>query len=121
VSRQEIDALDAEIQALESSIDQTSGMTRINAINEQICAKKIEMQRLLSIETRAVPADIREQLDSLDQQIGALEREVSKVTDVWIQQGGDSQAKYLRLTKLKLEKQRLLAGRPSLSGSEVVQ
>jgi hypothetical protein len=49
----------------------------------------------------------QEQLDSLDGQIVTLEKEVSQSSDLW---GGAIQAKCLRPTRLKLEKQRLLAG-----------
>jgi hypothetical protein len=115
--RSDIESLDAEIQALEAQIDQTSGMSQVARINEQICAKKTEMQRLLFSEGRATPTDIREQLDRLDQEIDVLEREVSQVTDQWIRQGGDSQIKIQRLTSLKLQKQRLLGPIPR----EVVQ
>ncbi len=119
-TRSEIEALDAEIQALEKTLEQTSGMAHIGNLGEQIIAKKMEMQRLLALEPLDTPANMKEQLATIDAEIVALETEIRDYTFRFAANGGDAVARTQRLINLKMRRQELL-GERGLALNEVAQ
>ena len=107
----QIEVLDTEISSLEKQISDNMNTREIERIQAGITSLKMEKQRLLSVDALAAPADIRAQIESIDNQISATEQAVNEATNRLL--GGSPQLQN-RLTSLKLQKQDLLSKLPGM-------
>jgi chromosome segregation ATPase len=108
--RAQIEALDAQIAAEEQRVDKSLPINQAIQGQERVISLKLEKQRLLALEYQSQPADLKDQLQSLDDQISAVEKQVQELNN-GVVTGINTERYYARLTQLKLEKQALLSRR----------
>ncbi|MEI6103138.1 MAG: hypothetical protein WCP70_04265 [Methanothrix sp.] len=104
----QIEALDAEISGLEKQISDNMNMDEMIRIQERVISLKMKKQRLLSVDAMTAPANLREQIEAIDEQIATTEQAVHEATTRLT----NPDPLYQRLTSLKVRKSDLLAKSP---------